>query len=63
MSATGHTSNTGVSATNLYTWAFQRELGSGGISTGGVVGALDEVLRHSVIHKWTYICGTKSNRL
>jgi hypothetical protein len=57
------TSNTGSVATNRYTWAFQKELGSGGISTGGVVGALDVVLRHSVIHKWTYICDTKGNRL
>ncbi len=27
------------------------------------MGALDEVLRHSVIHKWTYIGSTHANRL
>jgi hypothetical protein len=48
---------------NPYTQAFPRELGSGGISTGGVVRALDEVLWHSVIHKWTYIGSTKGNKL
>jgi hypothetical protein len=59
MSSTGRTGDTGTGATNPYTRAFQRELGSGGISTGGVVGASDRVLRHSVIHKWT----TKGSRL
>jgi hypothetical protein len=63
MSAMGCTGNTGAGATNPYTWAFRRELGSKGISTKGVVGALDKVLRHSVIHKWTHIVSTKGNRL
>jgi hypothetical protein len=63
MSATERTSITGSVATNRYTWAFQRELGSKEISTRGVVGASDMVLRHSVVHKWTYIHDTKGNRL
>jgi hypothetical protein len=51
MSATGRNGNTSANVMNSYTGAYQRELGSRGISTREVAGESNKFLMYPVIHK------------